>query len=63
MHDYLIYTVMGLLALLGVLVAVNKPKHEAGERWRYIMLGLVVVAEVVCLLLVVGVLSLLFGGC
>jgi len=63
MHDYLIYTVMGLLALLGLAIALEKPKFEGAARWRYITLGLLGVSEIVCLLLLFGAFSLLFGGC
>lgn len=63
MHNYLVYTVMGLLALFGLVVLFEKPKFEGAARWRYISLGIVAVAEVVCALLLVGTLSLLFGGC
>lgn len=63
MHDYLIYTVMLLLAIFGILVLVEKPKFEGAARWRYIAVGIIAIAEVVCTLLIVGTLSLLFGGC
>jgi len=61
--NYLIMGVMVLLAIFGIVALCEKPRFEGAARWRYIAIGIVSAAEVVCLLMVVGAISLLLGGC
>jgi hypothetical protein len=63
MNDYLVVGVMLLLAIFGVVALCEKPKFEGAARWRYISIVIVAMGEVACLLLTLGIFSLLFGGC
>jgi len=61
MQDAIAYIVLGLLTLLGVKIACEKPKD--GFQRRYTLLIIIVAAVVVCLVLILGLASILFGGC
>ena len=62
MEDFLVYVVMGLIALLGFGIFLEKPTQDRAASRRYLLLVVVVVAEVVLVLFGKGIFNLIFGG-